>query len=112
MYLAIDVGGTKTLVAVFNAAGEVIEEDKFATPTSYEEFLSALAEQVHNLQTKDFQRCVTAMPGLVDRKHGIVIAFGNLPWQNIPAEADIEKIASCPVLIENDANLAGLSEAH
>jgi glucokinase len=111
MYGAVDIGGTKTLVAVFTPDGSVVEQHRFATPVDYADFVAELAKTVDNLSTKDLQRAVVAMPGLQDREHGIGIAFGNLPWENVPLLADAEKIMNCPVLLENDAKLAALSEA-
>lgn len=111
MYLAVDIGGTKTLLACFDEAGVVQEQIKFPTPQDYELFLKSLALAVSDLTTKDFRRACVAVPGRLDRDRGVVIALGNLNWENIPIQADIEKILNCPVLIENDANLAGLSEA-
>ncbi|MEK7153805.1 MAG: ROK family protein, partial [Patescibacteria group bacterium] len=35
----------------------------------------------------------------------------NLPWKDVPLQRDARRILGCPVAIENDANLAGLSEA-
>ena len=34
MYLAIDIGGSKTLLAVFNKQGQVIDEHKIVTNKS------------------------------------------------------------------------------
>ena len=110
--LAIDVGGTKTLLASFNAKGEVAEKYKFPTPAVYEDFMRELVVAVHNLQTKKFERCVIAMPGKIDRKRGVVLAFGNLGWENIPIVTDLHAEIGIPIQIENDAKLAGLSEAH
>lgn len=111
MYLAVDIGGTKTLLACIDEAGVIQEQTKFATPPGYERFLKELEENVAKLTTKDFQRSCVAVPGKIDRYRGIGVAFGNLPWQHVPIQADIEAIVRCPVIIENDANLAGLSEA-
>jgi predicted NBD/HSP70 family sugar kinase len=111
MYAAIDVGGTKTLLAVFDENGVITEQIKFQTPHVYEDFLKELAVNVDKLTTKDFSAATIAIPGKVDRKHGIGIAFGNLPWKNVPVQQDVEKLIKCPTLLENDANLAGLSEA-
>lgn len=111
MYAAVDIGGTKTLVAVFDRSGKLIEQQKFPTPQNYEQFVSELAVAVDKLSTKDFQRSVAAVPGKIDRKHGVGIAFGNLPWEMVPVQADTEKILLCPVIIENDAKLAALYEA-
>lgn len=111
MYLAIDIGGTKTLVASLNNEGVISEKIRFETPESYEKFLENLAETVAKLSTDNFLACGVGMPGRLDRVHGRGVALGNLPWKNIPIKKDIQKVAGCPVVVDNDANVAGLSEA-
>ena len=37
--------------------------------------------------------------------------MGNLSWKNVNTQYDTEKIFGCPMAVENDAKLAGLSEA-
>ena len=111
MYLAIDVGGTKTLVAAVNNKGVITEELRFPTPQNYQEFLDQLQTNIGNLSAKDFKSCGIGVPGLIDHKHGVGVSFGHLPWRNVAIQANVEHIAKCPVAIENDAKLAGLSEA-
>lgn len=111
MYIGVDVGGTKTLVAVLDDNGVIKEQAKFPTPKEYPAFLTELAGTIADFQTQDFQAGGVAMPGQIDRHHGRVINLGNLGWQNIPAQADLEKLCHCPFALENDAKLAGLSEA-
>lgn len=111
MYLAIDVGGTKTLVAVVDGHGAIKEEFRFPTPQDYQEFLRQLAETVASLSTDDFKACGIGIPGIVDHKHGRGLEFSHLSWHDVPVQADVERIAKCPVIVENDAKLAGLSEA-
>ncbi|MDB5175367.1 MAG: hypothetical protein JWM81_225 [Candidatus Saccharibacteria bacterium] len=111
MIVGVDIGGTKTLVAVLTNAGVIHESRKFPTPKNYDHFLLELAHAVHHLETKDFKAAGVAVPGRIDRKHGSFKALGNLPWKNEHIQADCEKILKCPVVIDNDANLGGLSEA-
>lgn len=111
MYLAIDIGGTKTLVACFTQTGEIVEQHRFLTPTDYRQFIRELAKVIVDLSTKEFHGACVALPGKVDRSQGVGIACGNLPWQNVSIARDVERIVKCPVYVENDANLAGLSEA-
>lgn len=111
MYLGIDIGGTKTLVAALNNEGVISESVKFPTPKVYPEFLKELAVAVATLSTKEFIAAGVAAPGRVDREHGVVVAFGNLPWKDIPLKRDVQRIIHCPAIVDNDANLAGLSEA-
>jgi glucokinase len=112
MYLAIDIGGTKTLVACVDADGTIREQLRFLTPANYRLFIRQLAKNVADLSTQTFKSAGVALPGKLDREHGIGIACGNLPWHNVPIASDVERIAHCPVYVENDANLAGLSEAY
>lgn len=111
MYLGIDIGGTKTLVAVLNNDGVIKESVKFPTAKVYPEFLRELSASIANLTTKDFTAVGLAAPGRIDRKNGIAQSFGNLPWRDIPLKRDVERITGKPVVMDNDANLAGLSEA-
>lgn len=111
MYLGIDVGGTKTLVASLTNEGVITESFKFPTPKNYLEFQKTLADTIANLKTKSFRAAGIAVPGRVDREHGIGTGFGNLPWENVPIRGDLQRIIHAPVVLENDANAAALSEA-
>lgn len=112
MYLAIDIGGTKTLVATFSSDGRLTQSIRFETPKDYSEFLSEVARTYGELDdTHGVKQCVAGVPGRVDRANGVAIAFGNLAWENVALGHDIEQIVGVPVRLENDANLAGLSEA-
>jgi len=111
MYLAIDIGGTKTLLGRFTNEGVLQESFKFPTPKIYEDFLRALAENVARITTREWSGVCVAAPGRIDRKTGVVIRCGNLGWENTPLKEDVRKITKSKVLLENDAKLAGLSEA-
>ena len=109
--MGIDIGGTKTLVALLSNQGVIKEQVKFPTPRVYGEFLKQIAVNVANLSTNTFVAAGVAAPGRVDRERGIAEDFGNLPWHDVPLQRDLHKLLKCPVVVENDANLAGLSEA-
>jgi predicted NBD/HSP70 family sugar kinase len=111
MYLTVDIGATKTLLACFDARGALVKKLKFPTDHNYERFLEDLAKNVEKLGKHNYLVACIAIPGKVDREHGIGIAFGNLPWLNVSFRADTQKFLHCPIILENDANLAGLSEA-
>ncbi|MGH7142301.1 MAG: ROK family protein [Candidatus Saccharimonadales bacterium] len=111
MYAGVDIGGTKTLVATLDDTGIVTEKMKFPTPSKYSDFLNQLQETVNSLKIKDFKAGCIAVPGKIDRKRGIGKDFGNLAWHDVSIQADAELIFRCPIIIENDANLAALSES-
>ncbi len=110
-YLGIDIGGSKTLVASVDRHGVILEKIKFPTPRNYDEFLEQLKSTLKDLEIDDFRACGVAVPGLIDRKHGIGRRFGNLPWKDVPLQHDIERVVHCPVALEHDPSLAALSEA-
>lgn len=111
MYLAVDIGGTKTLVAVLEGDGQRLTQLRFATPESYKKFLQVLAENVAKLSTKTIARACVAVPGRLDRARGMALGYGNLTWGAQNIQKDLERLLGCPVMIENDAKLAGLAEA-
>ncbi len=111
MYLGVDVGGTKTLLAVFTKDGKLKKSVRFETPQNYSRFLDALTDNIKGLAVDDFSAACVALAGAVDREKGIGLAFGNLPWKNIRIVEFLEKYLKAPVLVENDAKLAGLYEA-
>lgn len=110
-YLAVDIGGTKTLVACFDVAGQIVKQEKFATPQNYQEFLDAFKQTLASFGAIKFKCGAIAVPGLLDRTAGVVKGLGNLPWRDKPIKKDISEISGVPVVIENDAKTAGLSEA-
>lgn len=112
MYLAVDIGGTKTLVAVFDKTGVLSEQLKFATPIDYDDFITVLAANVASLTTKSFEVVCMAIPGLINRETGVVHSLGNLPWMDKPIRSDVSNaLNGAKVLIENDSKLAGLAAA-
>jgi predicted NBD/HSP70 family sugar kinase len=114
MYLAIDIGGTKTLIAVFDKSGNVIDQYKFATNKVYTEFTAELSGHIaEKFAGHTFLGCCCAVPGQIDQKKGVALHEGNLPWtDSAPIKKDLENLLPhTPVFIENDAKLAGLSEA-
>ena len=111
MFGAVDIGGTKTLLAVFDKDGMIIRSVKLPTPNNYKNFKSLLTNHFQKTFGEKIFVTAVAVPGVIDRGKGVGIAFGNLPWENVTIRDDISHIFKCPVVVENDAKLAGLSEA-
>lgn len=112
MYLGIDIGGTKTLAASLDDYGVIQQKIKFPTNPDYPTFLTELQNAISELGEHDYRAAGVGMPASeIDRVHGIGKRYGNLPWVDVPVQADIERITQLPVALENDAKLAGLSES-
>lgn len=112
MYLAVDIGGTKTLVALLSDDGQIVDQQRFESKHDYQAFLQALEESFKKLPATEgpLKGCV-GVPGLITRDTGMVHALGNLPWREKPIRDDIAGICDAELIIENDARLGGLSEA-
>ena len=109
MFLSIDIGGTKTLIACISDKGHIYHRDKFLTPKELNTFLNKLfihLKPYHSFQPKSI---IVAIPGLVQQNRPIW--FGNRPWKNPPIERTIKNLFNCPVYLENDANLATVYES-
>ncbi len=111
MLIAVDTGGTKTLVAGFNSDGEIIKSEKFPTSKNQSKYLEQLTGSIKNIlgnkETAD--AIVVALPGII--KEGVAIWCNNLKWSNFDVATPLKKaFPGIDVLVENDANLAGLAE--
>jgi len=112
MYLGIDIGGSKTLLAAFTDGGKLSGEYRFATNSDYGRFLDDLTAALKtNFADFEFEYACCAVPGRINRKTGIAEDFGNLKWHNVAIKDDIGRLVLAPILVENDAKLGGLSEA-
>ena len=108
MYLAIDIGGTKTLVALFSRRGRVLKRQKFKTPHGSKVFLENLTTTLKSFRKFKIRAVVVAVPGIVQKNY--TVKFGNRNWDNLDILTPIKTLFECPIYFENDANLAALFE--
>lgn len=110
MLVTVDTGGTKTLVASFSEDGILGEQTKFATPSRSSDYVQVLRDTIQkNYGDKEVEAIVIAMPGIV--KDGVAIWCNNLAWKDFDVKLAMDGVlGDVPILVENDANLAGLSE--
>lgn len=109
--MAVDIGGTKTLLASFTPDGSLARKHKFATPEDYTTFVELFGRELATFGADDYTTAAVAVPARLDRQAGVAIAFGNRDWERVPIRADLARFISCPIVLENDSKLAGLSEA-
>jgi len=111
MYLCIDVGGTKTILALVNATGEILHYLQFPTIQDQKKYYNILLQQIRvNFCTSSFKAISIAMPGII--KHNEAVWLGNLDWHDFNLSAMFKAEFGTPVFMDNDANLAALAEAH
>lgn len=109
MYLSVDIGGTKTLIALFSKRGRIVRRVKFKTSHSYERFRRELTLQLGSFLKYKICAVTVAVPGLVQKNCSA--RLGNRAgWGEIDLLTPIKNLFDCPIYFENDANLAALYE--
>ena len=109
MYLGIDIGGTKTLIALFTKRGRIIKRKKFRTPHGSKTFLKQLLAELEPFRRRRIRRIVIAVPGAV--QNNCSAKLSNREWGWVDIATPIKDLFKCPIWLENDANLATLYES-
>lgn len=119
MYVgAFDIGGTKTIVALADETGKILEKQQFPTETGScpehlekccDIFLSFLQKQ--GISAGDIHGIGVNLPGIVDTKKGILIRAVYAGWNNIPVKDILSKwLGISRIVCENDVNSCALGE--
>ncbi len=112
MYILIDIGGTKTRIAITKDGEPFTEPTIFSTPKDFSTWLA----QVHKttefvLLNKALCGVIVGVPGTFNEE-GTVTKTPNLPtWQGVSLKTHLEKLFSVPITLKNDTALVGLGEA-
>ena len=110
--IGVDVGGTKVLTGVVDAAGRVIHRVRRSTPVANREaVLASIAEAIVECrEVHPVEAVGVAVAGFVDAAGTQLLFAPNLPLRDEPLKAELESRTALPVLIENDANAAAWGE--
>ncbi len=117
MIIAVDTGGTKTLVAGSDSQGRFHTRHRFATPKDDENlYVELLAKTIsEHFDLKKVRAISIAVPGFTKRDVFVKCLSPALNWPDNFELGDKLKLKlgiKVPIFLENDANLAGLAEAH
>lgn len=110
--IGVDIGGTKIAAGVVDEDGRIIASAQRRTPAQDPELLEqAVADAVRELRSShDVVGVGVGAAGFVDADRRTVVFSANLAWRDHPLAANIERLISLPVVVENDANAAGWAE--
>jgi glucokinase len=110
--IGIDVGGTKTRVALFDDKFEVVENIKLKTPKAKEEFEEELVKSVRGLAKKVKENArLTAIgvgfAGSVDEERGVITSAPNIPYlDGFSFKQTFQDSVGCDVAVLNDVHAA------
>lgn len=112
MYILFDIGGTKTRVAVSYDLTTIARVEKFDTPTTYHEGITAVTDAIERL--RDGKKIIAIAGGirgpLNHEKTGITRDITLHDWVGRPLTQHLNNIYRVPVYLENDTALVGLGE--
>lgn len=113
MIIAIDTGGTKTLIALFGESTEPISQVKFPTPQDPNEYIKVLRNTLEeNFSNQKIDSIVIAVPGTLDDENSVIWCPNLQQWTGFNVVNALKGVLGVEsISIENDANLAGLYEA-
>jgi glucokinase len=111
--IGVDVGGTKTSVAVLR--GESTGEP-LVRPTalsSSTDLIAAIVAQVETVADGGTPEAVgVGIPSVVEFATGRARSSVNVPLQDVALRAVLSERLGLPVFVDNDATVAALAEAH
>lgn len=112
-YVLFDIGGTNTRVTVSEDLRSFEKPVKFKTPINFKEGMEKMVDAAKGLAKGRIRGAAGAVRGMLseDRRS---IAHDNVlaKWVEEPICDTLAKRLDTKVIIENDAALAGLGEAH
>jgi len=116
--VAVDLGGTKILAAVFDADGKIVSRAK--KPTGHDHTPAVVldriaacvrqAAQAAGVAPESLRAAGLGAPGPIDQQEGTILIAPNLEWENVPLRGELEARLGIPVELGNDVRVAVLAE--
>jgi glucokinase len=116
--VAVDLGGTN-IRAAFYPEGQPPAAKTTTRPTRAADGAQAVLDHINEAiealglpaEARASLAIAIGAPGPLDRDRGVIVHAPNLPgWLDLPLGQILHNHWSCPVFVENDANLAALGE--
>ncbi len=109
-FLLVDLSGTKLI------SSDIPVKASKSTPAEVCRQISRELDRLVSMskvRKKQLLRVVVGVPAIVNVDEGTVLALSALrDWSNVPFGAMLARELRCPVLIDNDTNLAAQGEFH
>ena len=119
VYIGVDLGGTGIKAGVVSESGEILA--KGSAPTGqgrpYQEVIADIASlckrvaQEAGVPLSGVAAIGVGVPGICDPKTGVLPFCTNLGWHEVPFVDEMHKHIDLPVIVANDATVAGFAES-
>ncbi len=111
IYVGIDLGGTKTMIASADERGKIINKIEFRTPIKLDEGLKLVKDGVKEVAGNEKILGIgCSAGGPLNYKTGVISPLHQPEWRSIPLKEIIEKEFSCKFYVDVDTNIAALGE--
>ena len=117
--IGMDVGGTGIQIGIVDEEGRILEKGSSPTRINlpFSEQIAQMAacaldtlrRSGHSLE--EVISVGAGVPGIADQQTGVVLFCTNMNWHNVPFREEMRKHIDKPILIDNDATVAGLAES-
>lgn len=108
--IGVDVGGTKVAVATLNGTALSTSTHEPTELSNTEALLQQLTRVIQAAGPAD--AVGLGLPSAIDAATGTVRDSVNIPLTNVPIRDELQQRLGMPVVVANDAQVAGLSEAY
>jgi glucokinase len=115
-YIGVDIGGTNIAFGLVDEANQCLIFNKIATEANRGaiHIVQSIAAHILEIAEQAGEPVIAVgvgVPGFVDHEAGISVKAVNLGWENYPFVAELQKLISLPVYINNDVRLYIYGEA-
>jgi glucokinase len=116
LYIGVDIGGTNIAFGLVDEANQCLIFNKIATDANRGviHIVQRIAAQILEIAEQADEPVIAVgvgVPGFVNHEAGISVKATNLGWENYPFVAELQKLISMPVYINNDVRLYIYGEA-
>src|ERR1044071_525243 len=97
VWVGLDIGGTKIMVAAADREGNILRRERKATSTSLGRDLANINNMIAEVsEGEEIIGMGAAIGGPLDWERGIVSPLHQPDWRNVPFKALMEKKWGCP----------------
>jgi len=113
LFVGLDIGGTKLIVASADESGRILKKERAPTPLPLDQGLSLLDEMIAAVTDgAPIGGMGAAAGGPLNRETGIVSPLHQPQWRGVPLKELLEAKYHCHFSVDVDTNVAALAEYH
>jgi glucokinase len=111
MYISLDIGGTKFMVAAFSESHQLISREKADTPRSLTDGLKLLKSLIRKTaRGRPIKAIGASAGGPLDYQQGVVSPLHMPEWRDVPLKQIFEREFRTRFSVDVDTNAAALAE--